>query len=97
MVPTNIKHMRKVRIIKRTSPDGCVSYVIQQKHWLFWWWWVDASCNSSDLWTSSDSFGTLDAAKANLCRFDGTKSKDEVVFESYPNNMDHEGISLIER
>lgn len=69
----------KTRIIKRTGPDKHVEYVIQQKHFVFRWWWVDAWINSSSGASCMDSFGTLETAKANLCYFDGTKFKEEVV------------------
>jgi len=71
--------MPKTRIIKRTSACGDVSYVIQQKHLLFWWWWVDAWINSACGSWCKDSFSTLEEAKKNLCFFDGTKTKEEVV------------------
>ena len=68
-----------IRIVKRTYVDKQVQYVIQQKHWIFKWWWVDAACNSSDIVNCIDSFGTLEEAKKNLCYFDGSKYKDEVI------------------
>ena len=69
----------KTRIIKRTGPSGNVRYVIQQKHFLFRWWWVDAWVNSIDGAWCTDDFATLEEAEANLCYFDGTKCKEEVV------------------
>jgi len=72
--------MAKARIIKRTGPSGRVQYIIQQKHGLFWWWWIDAWLNSLSAAACRDNFDTLDEAKKNLCYFDGTKSKEEVVF-----------------
>ena len=72
--------MSKARIIKRTGPDGRVQYIIQQRHSLFRWWWVDAWVESLCGAACQDSFNTLDNAKKNLCYFDGTKSKEEVVF-----------------
>jgi len=69
----------KARIIKRTFVDGRVIYVIQQKHSLFRWWWVDAWINSWDGAYCEDSFSTLEEAEKNLCYFDGTKCKEEVI------------------
>ena len=71
----------KTRIVKRTNVDGSVLYVIQQKHLIFRWWWVDASVNSLDYANTKDYFCTLDEAKSNLCYFDGSTHKDEVVKE----------------
>lgn len=70
--------MKKVRIIERTMPDGRKEYTIQQKHFLFFWWWVDAWMNHDV--STTDSFSTLEEAKKNLCYFDGTKIKEEVVY-----------------
>ena len=70
----------KARIIKRTGPDGRVQYIIQQKHSLFRWWWVDAWLNSLCGASCLDYFDTLDEAKKNLCYFDGTETKEKVVF-----------------
>jgi len=67
----------KTRIIKRTLLNGQVEYTIQQKHSWFRWWWVDAWVNKGVEYT--DSFPTLGEARANLCRFDGTKCREEVV------------------
>lgn len=67
----------KTRIIKRTSPDGRVSFVIQQKHWLFRWLWADAWENSWDGASCRDSFDSLEEAKKNLCYFDGSRCIDE--------------------
>jgi hypothetical protein len=69
----------KARIIKRTGPAGDVCYVIQQKHFLFRWWWVDAWLNSGCGAACRDSFLTLEDAQRNLCYFDGTQTKEEVV------------------
>lgn len=71
----------KTRIIKRTAPDGSVEYVIQQKHFLFRWWWVDAWLNDSCGAGCVDYFDTLEEARANLCYFDGSKCKEEVIRE----------------
>jgi hypothetical protein len=69
----------KVRIVERTSVDGSVKYVIQQKHFLFRWWWVDAWVNSLDGAWCTDSFDSLEEAQQNLCYFDGSVCKEEVV------------------
>jgi hypothetical protein len=71
--------MKKTRIIERTSPDGRISYVIQQKHFLFFWWWVDAWINSSAGAACTDSFSSLEKARANLCYFDGSKCTEVIV------------------
>lgn len=70
---------KKVRIIKRTMPNGRVEFTIQQKHFLFFWWWVDAWVNSSAGASCTDSFSTLEEAQKNLCYFDGTKCREVVV------------------
>ena len=67
----------KVRIVKKTNVDGRVVFVIQQRHFLFRWWWVDAWVNHSVYTT--DSFSTLEEAKKNLCYFDGSKVKQEII------------------
>ena len=69
----------KTRIIERTNVDGIKSWVIQQKHFLFRWWWVDAWINSSSGANCTDSFSSLEEAKKNLCYFDSTKVKENVV------------------
>lgn len=69
--------MRKVRIIERTMPDGRIEFTIQQRHFLFFWWWVDAWMNNDV--STTDSFSTLEEAQKNLCYFDGTKCREEVV------------------
>ena len=71
--------MSKVRIVKREGVDGRISYVIQQKHFLFRWWWVDAWVNSSCGASCQDYFDTQEEAKDNLCYFDGTKTIDKVI------------------
>jgi len=70
--------MKKTRILKRIF-GGRTEYVIQQKHFLFKWWWVDGWINSWDGANCTDSWGTLEEAKANLYLFDGTRAKEEVV------------------
>ena len=69
----------KARIVKKTFPDGKITYTIQQKHFLLRWWWVDAWQNSFSAAGCQDSFSTLEEAKQNLCYFDGTKTKIEVI------------------
>lgn len=70
--------MKKTRIVERTHPDGRTEWVIQVKHWLFRWMWVDGWINSWHPYVN-DTFHSLKAAQANLCWFDGTKTKDKVV------------------
>lgn len=53
----------KTRIVERTNVDGGVSFVIQQKHFLFRWMWVDAWINSLAGACCRDEFETLDIAK----------------------------------
>ena len=72
--------MNKTRIIKRTFVNK-VTYVIQQKHFLFRWMWVDAWVNSANGAACQDAFYTLEEAQANLCYFDGRKAADEVVMQ----------------
>jgi len=69
----------KTRIIERTNVDGRISWVIQQKHFLFRRWWVDAWINSSSGASCTDSFSSLEEAEKNLCYFDNTKVKENVV------------------
>ena len=71
--------MKKTRIIKRTNVDDTIEYVIQEKHFLFRWMWVDAWVNSTCGAFCTDSFDTMEEAEKNLCYFDGTKIKEEVV------------------
>lgn len=72
----------KTRIIERIRPDDEKQYVIQQKHFLFRWWWVDAWVNSWCGAETQDTFSSLEEAEKKLCYFDGTKTKDKVVFET---------------
>jgi hypothetical protein len=78
----------KARIIKRTLVDGQIRYVIQQKHFLFRWWWVDAWLNSASGANCFDSFHNLEDARRNLCYFDGTRVKEEVV----PNKEEWDNV-----
>jgi hypothetical protein len=59
--------MESTRIIKRTSPLGMVTYVIQQKHFLYRWRWVDAWMNHG--FETEDSFSTLEEAQRRLPLF----------------------------
>jgi hypothetical protein len=77
------KKKPKTIIVKRTSPDGNISWVIQQRHFLFWWWWVDAWVNSSSGASCQDSFFSEKEAKENLCYFDGSQSKNEIIFKKF--------------
>jgi hypothetical protein len=69
---------KKVRIIKRTYVCGGTSFIIQQKHWLMFWKWVDAYENDTT-GRLKYYFDTIEEAKKNLCLFDGTGLKEEVV------------------
>jgi len=70
---------KKCRITERTNPYGRVTYVIQQKHFIFFWWWVDAWINSSAGASCTDSWSTLKEAQDNLCYFDGSESTEKVI------------------
>ena len=72
---------KKVRIIKRTYPDGSIRFVIQQRHYLLRLIWVDAWINCLAGACCQDSFSTFEEAEKNLCYFDGTKAQDEIVLE----------------
>ena len=76
MKPLNQNKM-KLRIVKKTNVDGVVSYTIQQRHFLFRWWWVDAWVNNDA--STVDTFSTLEEAKKNLCYFDNSKVKHEII------------------
>ena len=71
------KIMKNTRIIKRTMFDGKIKFTIQQKHFLSFWWWVDAWVNNDV--STTDSFSSLEEAQKNLCYFDGTKIKQEII------------------
>ncbi len=73
--------MSSCRIVKRTNVDKRISYVIQQKHFLFRWWWVDAWINSSCGAYCQDYFDSLEETKNNLCYFNGSKAVDVVLEE----------------
>jgi len=67
----------KCRIIKRIYVDNRVCYVIQQKGWLLGWRdaWLNSWCGAS----CTDSFSTLKEAEKNLCYFDDSICKEEVI------------------
>jgi len=65
-----MKKNTKLRIVKKTRPNQTVTYRIQQRHWLFRWWWEDVGDNRHS---------SLKQAQAELCNFDGTREKIEVV------------------
>lgn len=67
----------KARIVRITNPDKTICYQIQQRHFLFRWRWAPARVNIDV--SVTDTFQTLEEAAANLCYFDGTKPKVEVV------------------
>ena len=69
----------KARIVERTKPDSLVEYVIQQKHLIMRWQWVDAWINCGV--ECQDTFKTLEEAKAKLCWFDGTETKERVLVD----------------
>lgn len=69
----------KCRIVQRDYVDGRVSFVIQQKHFIFRWHWIDAWINSSSGASCLNTFVTLEEAKNNLCYFDGSSHKDKVI------------------
>ena len=69
----------KVKIVERVAPDGCKTYVIKQRHFLFPWRWCDAWVNSTAGASCQDSFPTLEEAQKNLCWFDGTTSIERVM------------------
>lgn len=71
--------MKKTRILQRVSPDGRTTYTIQQKHFIFFWWWVDAWINSTSGAACQDTWDTYEEALANLCYFDGSKTKEKVM------------------
>lgn len=73
--------MKKTRIVKRTSVDNSITYVIQQRHFLFKWWWVDAWINSLCGAYCTDSFSTLEEAERKFCYFDNSKVKNEIIKE----------------
>jgi len=69
----------KTRIVERTGVDGKVSYVIQQRHFLFRWFWVDAWINCSCGADCKDYFASLIEAEESLCYFDGSVPVNKVV------------------
>jgi hypothetical protein len=69
--------MKEVRIVKRTNVDGVITYIIQQKHFIFRWWWVDAWVNNSV--DTKCEFYSLEELENHLCYFDGSKTKQEIL------------------
>ncbi len=69
--------MKKVRIVKRTNVDGVITYIIQQKHFIFRWLWVDAWINN--LVDINCEYSSLEEAKCHLCYFNGSKAVIEVI------------------
>jgi hypothetical protein len=81
----------KARIIERTGPTGNVSYVIQQRHFIFRWWWVDAWINSCAGASCMDSFETIEEARARLPLFDGTPWRERDVTADNSDDQPNEG------
>lgn len=69
--------MKKCRIVERKHVDGRITYVIQQKHFLFRWWWVDAWMNNDA--STKDEFNTVEDARKHLCYFDNSKNIDTII------------------
>jgi len=63
----------KARIVKRTKPDGQFFFVIQRKRW---YGWEDVRVGEAHI---VKTYETLALAKADLCWYDGTPWKEEVV------------------
>lgn len=74
--------MNNCRIVERQHVDGMITYVIQQRHFLFRWWWVDAWMNNDV--STKDEFNTAEEARKHLCYFDKSKCIDTVI----PNQND---------
>lgn len=81
--------MRECRIVKVTSVDGRVKYVIERRHWLFRWMWQYMAFKTNKKigptpfdYLYKGTYDTIEEAKENLCRFDGTKIIEEVVYEN---------------
>ena len=71
--------MKQTRIVKRTAPNGTVTFTIQQKHFLFRWWWVDAWVNSWEGAACQDTFYSMEDALKHLPYFNGSGGTEEVV------------------
>ena len=67
------------RIIKTTLPDGREFYTIEQKKKRFFggYKWKEASLYGDECLRSL--YDTLEEAQENLCWYDGTETKREVV------------------
>ena len=66
----------KVRIIERILPNGNISYIIQKK--ILWIWWTAEEARGRHFHPAS--YRSLDAAKANLYRHNGSKKKERVAY-----------------
>ncbi len=68
--------MIKIRIVKQTMPDSRIVFEIQRK---FLWMWIDAYYfnHTAKIYRI---YSTLEEAKKDLCYFDGTKIKEEIVY-----------------
>lgn len=65
--------MPKLRIVERKSAEG-TRFAVQKKRWLLGW-------THADLWEDFpiDSFGSIEEAKGNLWRWDGSRRCSERV------------------
>ena len=68
--------MNKCRIIKRTGVNGSVNYLIEVKHW---YGWATTKISHPEFY-AEETFVTLEEAQRNLCYYNGTKVKAEVVY-----------------
>jgi len=69
----------RLRIIKRTKPNGSIVYVVQKNHFIFRRYWYDFFTYSGQVW-NDDEYNSLEEAEKDLIYFDGSKSTDEVIF-----------------
>ena len=70
--------MHRIRIIKRVYPSKQEAFIIQvEKNFIFWKQWVDAG-HPSDYGT--ELYSSLEKAKKDLYRYDGTQNTEEVVY-----------------
>jgi hypothetical protein len=65
--------MPQLRIVERRRIDGTF-FIVQKKRWLFGW-------SGADMWEDwpIDSFKSLEEAKSNLWRWDGSRKRSERV------------------
>jgi hypothetical protein len=69
----------KIRIIERTHPNGDISFIIQiQNRFLIFKWWENAHDKSGYV----GNYKTLEDAKSDLYLHNGSKNKDNVVYQS---------------